>query len=124
MTNCLEDLKRAWEGRKSEVEARLKALGGTGLFAGGGGYGGMYGGNPAQQYAQLERVSTHFLSPLRIYGGADDNRRWSKKLGCISVRATAAHGSDLFLTSECLFRYHRGVVFPDGRGVFRLPPVR
>ncbi len=68
MTNCLEDLKRAWEGRKSEVEARLKALGGTGLFAGGGGYGGMYGGNPAQQYAQLERVSTHFLSPLRIYG--------------------------------------------------------
>ena len=57
MQNCFDDLKRAWESRKGELEARLKALGGAGLFGGGGGYGGMYGGGPAQQYAQLERVS-------------------------------------------------------------------
>ena len=55
MDNCFDALKNAWEARKGELEARLKALGGAGLF-GGGGYGGMYGG-PAQQYAQLERVS-------------------------------------------------------------------
>ncbi|PIL35567.1 hypothetical protein GSI_02295 [Ganoderma sinense ZZ0214-1] len=56
--NSFDDLKRAWEARKSELEARLKALGGAGLFAGGaGGYGGMYGGNPAaQQYAQVENM--------------------------------------------------------------------
>ena len=55
--NCFDELKRAWEGRKSELEARLKALGGAGLFGGGGGgYGAMYN-NPAQQYAQMESVS-------------------------------------------------------------------
>lgn len=55
--NCFDELKRAWEGRKSELEVRLKALGGAGLFGGGGGgYGAMYN-NPAQQYAQMESVS-------------------------------------------------------------------
>ena len=57
--NCFDDPKRTWEGPKGELEARLKALGGAGLF-GGGGYSGMYGGGPAQQYAQLEQVSLHF----------------------------------------------------------------
>lgn len=62
--NCFDTLKQAWESRKGEIEARMKALGGAGLF-GGGGYGGMYG-NPAQQYAHLENVS--FLLPLhRIF---------------------------------------------------------
>ena len=53
--NCFDELKRAWEGRKTELEARLKALGGAGLFGSSGGYG-MYN-NPAQQYAQIESVS-------------------------------------------------------------------
>ena len=51
--NCFDDLKKAWENRKGELEARMNAMGGAGLF-GGGAYG--YGG-PAQQYAQLEGVS-------------------------------------------------------------------
>ena len=60
MQNLFDELKKAWETRKSDIEARLRALGGAGLF-GGGGYGGMYGG-PAQQYAQLENVSGGTLS--------------------------------------------------------------
>ncbi len=56
MQNSFEELKRAWEIRKGELEARLRALGGAGLFSGGGYGGGMYGG-AAQQYAQLENVS-------------------------------------------------------------------
>ncbi|KAI0649093.1 hypothetical protein C8Q79DRAFT_903494 [Trametes meyenii] len=56
--NSFEELKSAWELRKRELEARLNALGGAGLFgSGGGGYGGMYGGGPAQQYAQLENMA-------------------------------------------------------------------
>ncbi|KAI1796827.1 hypothetical protein LXA43DRAFT_878463 [Ganoderma leucocontextum] len=55
--NCFDDLKRAWEARKGELEPHLRALGGAGLFGGGGGYGGMYGGNPAaQQYSQVENM--------------------------------------------------------------------
>ncbi|KAI0635951.1 hypothetical protein C8Q77DRAFT_1100546 [Trametes polyzona] len=50
--NSFEDLKSAWEARKTELEARLRAMGGAGLFGGGGG---MYG-NPAQQYAQIENM--------------------------------------------------------------------
>ncbi|OSD06591.1 hypothetical protein PYCCODRAFT_1464498 [Trametes coccinea BRFM310] len=53
--NSFEQLKSAWEARKQELEARLRAMGGAGLFSGGG-YGGMYGG-PAQQYAQLENMA-------------------------------------------------------------------
>ena len=69
MTNCFEGLKNAWESRKAELEARLKALGGAGLFGGGGGYGGMgmYGGNPAQQYAQLEQVSSRLSSRCSVH---------------------------------------------------------
>ncbi|RDX57278.1 hypothetical protein OH76DRAFT_1395079 [Lentinus brumalis] len=54
--NSFEELKRAWEIRKGELEARLRALGGAGLFSGGGYGGGMYGG-AAQQYAQLENMA-------------------------------------------------------------------
>ncbi|KAI0749770.1 hypothetical protein C8Q80DRAFT_1163858 [Daedaleopsis nitida] len=53
--NCLDGLKHAWEARKGELEARMKAMGGAGLF-GAGSYGGIYGGGPAQQYAQLENM--------------------------------------------------------------------
>ncbi|KAI8980198.1 hypothetical protein BD414DRAFT_493924 [Trametes punicea] len=53
--NSFEELKSAWEARKQELEARLRAMGGAGLF-GGAGYGGMYGG-AAQQYAQLENMA-------------------------------------------------------------------
>ncbi|KAH9903040.1 hypothetical protein C8Q73DRAFT_742263 [Cubamyces lactineus] len=53
--NCFDALKAAWEARKQELEARLRALGGAGLFSAGGG--GMYGGGPAQQYAQLEHMT-------------------------------------------------------------------
>ncbi|CDO78177.1 hypothetical protein BN946_scf184797.g3 [Trametes cinnabarina] len=53
--NSFEELKSAWEAHKQELEARLRAMGGAGLFSGGG-YGGMYGG-PAQQYAQIENMA-------------------------------------------------------------------
>ncbi len=49
--NTFDNLKAAWEVRKTELEARLRAMGGAGLFGGGA----MYGG-PAQQYAQLENM--------------------------------------------------------------------
>ncbi|KAH9945170.1 uncharacterized protein BXZ73DRAFT_73357 [Epithele typhae] len=49
--NCFDELKRAWETRKAELETRMKALAGAGLFTGGG-----YGAGPAQQYAQLEKM--------------------------------------------------------------------
>ncbi|RPD60097.1 hypothetical protein L226DRAFT_535035 [Lentinus tigrinus ALCF2SS1-7] len=54
--NSFDELKRAWESRKGELEARLRALGGAGLFGVGGYGGGMYGG-PAQQYAQIENMA-------------------------------------------------------------------
>ncbi|OJT11448.1 hypothetical protein TRAPUB_12000 [Trametes pubescens] len=50
--NTFDNLKAAWEVRKTELEARLRAMGGAGLFGGGA----MYGG-PAQQYAQLENMA-------------------------------------------------------------------
>ncbi|KAI0367779.1 hypothetical protein BV20DRAFT_970104 [Pilatotrama ljubarskyi] len=54
--NSFEDLKSAWEARKTELEGRMRAMGGAGLFGGGGyGYGGAPG--PAQQYAQLESMA-------------------------------------------------------------------
>ena len=54
--NCFDELKRAWEGRKSELEARLKALGGAGLFGGGGGGYDDYGdGGSVWPLPRLER---------------------------------------------------------------------
>ncbi|KAI0359846.1 hypothetical protein OH77DRAFT_1419180 [Trametes cingulata] len=54
--NSFDELKSAWEARKTELEARMRAMGGAGLFGGGGGYG--YGApGPAQQYAQLENMA-------------------------------------------------------------------
>lgn len=50
-------LKDAWGQRKSEVEARVRAMGGAGLFSGGGGgYGGYYSG-PQQEAARLEQLA-------------------------------------------------------------------
>lgn len=54
--NSFDALKDAWGQRKSEIEARARAMGGAGLFAGGGGYGGYYGG-PQQEAARLEQLA-------------------------------------------------------------------
>lgn len=50
--------------RKREIETRVRAMGGAGLF-GGGGYGGMYGGQ-AQEIARLEsvRLGCHWLAKI------------------------------------------------------------
>ncbi|CAL1716746.1 unnamed protein product [Somion occarium] len=53
--NCFDSLKEAWAARKREIETRARALGGVGLF-GGGGYGGAYS-QQAQQMAQLEQMA-------------------------------------------------------------------
>lgn len=60
--NSFDSLKEAWAARKSELEGRVKAMGGAGLFGGGGMYGGggggmAYGGGQAQELARLEHVS-------------------------------------------------------------------
>ncbi len=56
MINSFDTLKNAWTARKGEVEARVRAMGGQGLFGGpaGGGYG--YGGYGQGQVQQLEQV--------------------------------------------------------------------
>ncbi|EKM58379.1 uncharacterized protein PHACADRAFT_252650 [Phanerochaete carnosa HHB-10118-sp] len=61
--NCFDTLKDAWANRKKELEARMNAVSGQGLF-GGGGYGGGYSyGNQygrygqQQQYAQAQEYS-------------------------------------------------------------------
>jgi len=57
MQHSFEALKDAWSSRKSEIEARARAMGGAGLFGGGGNmYGNMYGGQ-AQEYARLENLA-------------------------------------------------------------------
>ncbi|KAI0331899.1 hypothetical protein GY45DRAFT_1321705 [Cubamyces sp. BRFM 1775] len=61
--NCFDALKAAWEARKQELEARLRALGGAGLFNGG-----MYGGGPAQQYAQLDNMAKEAGLHVGEYG--------------------------------------------------------
>ncbi|KAI0950921.1 hypothetical protein AcW1_008101 [Taiwanofungus camphoratus] len=53
--NTFDALKEAWGVRKREIETRVRAMGGAGLF-GGGGYGGMYGGQ-AQEIARLESLA-------------------------------------------------------------------
>ena len=60
--NCFDALKDAWSSRKRDVEARMNALSGQGLFSGGGygagyGYGNQYGA--AQEYSRLEQVRMH-----------------------------------------------------------------
>lgn len=52
--NAFDTLKDAWGARKRDIEARVRSMGGAGLF-GGGGYG-MYGGQ-GQEMARLEHVS-------------------------------------------------------------------
>ncbi|GJE88750.1 hypothetical protein PsYK624_048330 [Phanerochaete sordida] len=52
--NCFDGLKDAWATRKREIEARMNALSGQGLF-GGGGYSGGYGYNQYGQYQQQQQ---------------------------------------------------------------------
>ncbi len=56
--NSFDTLKDAWVSRKTELEGRVKAMGGAGLFGGGNMYGGRgeYGGQ-GQELARLEHVS-------------------------------------------------------------------
>ena len=135
MQNCFDDLKRAWEGRKGELEARLRALGGAGLF-GGGGYGGMYGGGPAQQYAQLEQVSLFFRLWIRCHAefgwliararSPTDGQRGGNAHRYVLVcpRAVTCGRIDQFLVNivRCT-RYYCSVILPDARGLFWLPAV-
>ncbi|GBE88030.1 predicted protein [Sparassis crispa] len=50
--NAFDALKEAWSARKRDVESRVRAMGGAGLFGGGGVYGGQ-----AQEYARLESLT-------------------------------------------------------------------
>ncbi|KZT72984.1 hypothetical protein DAEQUDRAFT_762353 [Daedalea quercina L-15889] len=52
--NSFDSLKEAWGQRKREIEGRVRAMGGAGLF-GGGGYGGYYNG-AQQEAARLEQL--------------------------------------------------------------------
>lgn len=65
--NSFDSLKDAWGVRKTELEGRVKAMGGAGLFGGGGMYGGgagMYGGQ-VQEMARLEHVSAPYFPLLK-----------------------------------------------------------
>ncbi|KAJ3546433.1 hypothetical protein NM688_g5517 [Phlebia brevispora] len=54
--NSFDALKEAWSTRKLEIEARVRVMGGAGLFSGGGGYGG-YGGYGGAGYGQAQEVT-------------------------------------------------------------------
>lgn len=56
--NCFDGLKEAWSARKMEVEARIRVMGGQGLFGGSGGYSGYgnYGANAYSSGQELNRL--------------------------------------------------------------------
>lgn len=83
--NCFDGLKDAWMARKQEIEARVKAIGGAGLF--GGGYGGYGGANygQAQELNRLEQVSHPSYGHTQSYL-TSTLYSWSSKLSRTLVR--------------------------------------